>query len=65
MAHLRKICTLALIVSTLFTHAQCMRVHYGDGWTEQIDVATVDCITFDNNEQHLAPTIRTTSTLRV
>ena len=38
MAHLRKICTLALIVSTLFTHAQCMRVHYADGWTEQIDV---------------------------
>ena len=36
MAYLRNICTLALIVSTLFTHAQCMRVHYDDGWTEQI-----------------------------
>ena len=57
MAHLRKFCTLAMMASTLFTHAQCMRVHYGDGWTEQIDVATVDSITFDNNEQHLAPTI--------
>ncbi|SEM93946.1 hypothetical protein SAMN04487902_10578 [Prevotella sp. ne3005] len=36
MAHLRKICTLTLKESTLFTHAQCMRVHYDDGWTEQI-----------------------------
>ena len=30
MAHLRKICTLTLKASTLFTHAQCMRVHYDD-----------------------------------
>ena len=36
MAHLRKICTLTLKASTLFTHAQCMRVHYDDGGTEQI-----------------------------
>ena len=36
MAHLRKFCTLAMMASTLFTHAQCMRVHYDDGWTEQI-----------------------------
>ena len=31
MAHLRKICTLTLKASTLFTHAQCMRVHYDFG----------------------------------
>ena len=30
MAHLRKICTLTLKASNLFTHAQCMRVHYDD-----------------------------------
>jgi len=57
MAHLRNICTLVLTASTLLTHAQCMRIHYGDGWTEQIDLATVDSMTFDNNEHHLAPTI--------
>ena len=65
MAHLRKFCTLAMMASTLFTHAQCMRVHYADGWTEQIDVTTVDSITFDENKQHLAPTIMLNNGLRM
>ena len=42
---------------TLLTHAQCMRVHYDDGWTEQIAVEHIDSITFSPNEQHLAPTL--------
>ena len=40
MTHIRRLCTFVLTAATLFTHAQCMRVHYDDGWTEQIDVTT-------------------------
>ena len=65
MTHIRRLCTFALMTVTLFTHAQCMRVHYDDGWTEQIDVTTVDSITFDKNEQHLAPTIMLNNGLRM
>ena len=35
--NIRRLYTFALTAATLFTHAQCMRVHYDDGWTEQID----------------------------
>ena len=63
--NIRRLCTFALMAATLFTHAQCMRVHYDDGWTEQIDVTTVDSITFDKNEQHLAPTIMLNNGLRM
>ena len=65
MTRIRRLCTFALMAATLFTHAQCMRVHYDDGWTEQIDVTTVDSITFDKNEQHLAPTIMLNNGLRM
>ena len=62
---LRLFITITLMATTLLTHAQCMRVHYNDGWTEQIDVTTVDCITFDENGQHLAPTIMLNNGLRM
>lgn len=48
----RYIFIVALMASALFTHAQCIRVHYDDGWTEQIDVNKVDSITFHQNSQH-------------
>ena len=62
---LRLFITITLMATTLLTHAQCMRVHYNDGWTEQIDVTTVDSITFDENGQHLAPTIMLNNGLRM
>ena len=57
MRTLRHLYTATLLLATLMTHAQCMRVHYDDGWTEQIDVSHVDSVTFSENPQHLAPTI--------
>ena len=57
MSNPKNLLTVCLLTSTLITHAQCMRVHYDDGWTEQIAVGHVDSITFTQNEQHLAPTI--------
>lgn len=57
MKHLRHVSTICLMAMTLLTHAQCMRVHLEDGWTEQIDVNKIDSITFSENEQHLAPTV--------
>ena len=55
MKRLRHTTTAFLMAVTLFTHAQCMRVHYDDGWTAQIAVEHIDSITFSPNEQHLAP----------
>lgn len=57
MKPLRMIFAITLVATAMFARAQSMHIHYNDGWTEQIDVSTVDCITFDNNNQHLAPTI--------
>lgn len=57
MKRLRHTTTVCLMAVTLLTHAQCMRVHYDDGWTEQIAVEHIDSITFSPNEQHLAPTL--------
>ena len=47
---------LLLMAMTLFLHAQCMRVHLDDGWTEQIEVSKIDSITFSDST-HLAPTL--------
>ena len=57
MKRLRALSSLALMAAALLANGQCMRVHYDDGWTEQIDVSRVDSITINKNEQHLAPTI--------
>lgn len=46
-----------MLLSTLFTHAQCMQVHHSDGWTETIPVDQIDSITFSDTTNHLAPTV--------
>ena len=61
----RYLSIIVLMFITLFTHAQIMHVHYNDGWTEQIDITKVDSITFEQNEQHLAPTIMLNNGLRM
>ena len=39
---LRRLFTYIMLLSTLFTHAQCMQVHHSDGWTETIPVDQID-----------------------
>ena len=65
MTFLQRLFTFALVTPVLLTHAQSMRIHYDDGWTEQIDVAMIDSITFDMNQQHLAPTIMLNNGLKM
>ena len=38
-------------------HAQCVKVHHSDGWTEEIPVNQIDSITFSDTTTHLAPTV--------
>lgn len=54
---MRKFLTYLMFLSTLFTHAQCMKVHLNDGWTEEIPVNQIDSITFSDSTTHLAPTV--------
>lgn len=39
---MRKLFTYIMLLSTMFTHAQCMKVHHSDGWTEEIPVENID-----------------------
>lgn len=52
-----KLLTGLMLLTTLFTHAQCMQVHHSDGWTEEIPVKQIDSITFSYTATHLAPTV--------
>ena len=54
---MRRLFTYLMLLSTLFTHAQCMHVHHRDGWTEEIPVNQIDSITFTDTTTHLAPTV--------
>ena len=51
---LRKLLTNLMLLSVLFTHAQCVKAHHSDGWTEEIPVNQIDSITFSDTITHLA-----------
>ena len=57
MRMLRQILTGLMLLTTLNTHAQCMKVHHSDGWTEDIPVNQIDSITFNDSTNLLAPTV--------
>lgn len=54
---LRRLLTDMMLMSALFTHAQCVQVHHSDGWTEEIPLNQIDSITFSDTTTLLAPTV--------